>query len=396
MPKGLQRGMLKLGRQAALLEPVHQVVGEQEQMEVRLVGHEVAGGDAAQGVIAFELFDEQFYSGTIVVEAPEVQRLQRQIRDQDLVVILAKLEEGQLLARFFGLGPADDDKAIGPRPPNGLIAELRHVDATAGTHILQMRQLAFDRGRQAGDNHEPSPLRVEPLDQRVVVKPFVRADNHQPDPGRNLPEARRKQVAGSTGRMDIARPQLAMPEVFGPPLEAEQRVVRRPTALDRVVADPCALLIAIDHQDGGVDIEDQPRRPVWSCRHARQEAIVQGAQLRQCRRGHAQQESPQRGRVRIGVQSREVLEHAVLPQQLGRLDALQPEDHRIEQCQQHLADAVAIVPLRHAKLASDLVLEADARQEPMQQIHPAIMRQRRRAKLDRQLSRSPGHGSEGY
>lgn len=45
---------------------------------------------------------------------------------------------------------------------------------TAGTHAPQVRQLAFDRGRQAGNDGEPGPLGFEPLDQRMVVKPFVR------------------------------------------------------------------------------------------------------------------------------------------------------------------------------------------------------------------------------
>ena len=62
-------------------------------MEVRFVGAEVVGGDAAQGVIPFEVYDEQLDSHTVIVEAPEVERLQWQIRDQDLVVVPAKLEE---------------------------------------------------------------------------------------------------------------------------------------------------------------------------------------------------------------------------------------------------------------------------------------------------------------
>jgi len=43
--------------------------------------------DAAQGVILVELFDEQLRLGTIVIEAPEVQQLHWQSRDQDLLVI---------------------------------------------------------------------------------------------------------------------------------------------------------------------------------------------------------------------------------------------------------------------------------------------------------------------
>lgn len=196
-------------------------------MEVRLVREEMTGGDAAQGVIPFELLDEQFHPGAIVVEAPEVQRLQRQIRDQYLVVILAQFEERQLLAWFFGLGSANDDEAVRMGPPNGLVAELGHLDATAGTHVPQMRQLAFDRACQAGDDHKPGPLYFEPLDQRVVVKPFVRADNRQPDPRWPLGETCREQVERPTGGMGIARPQLAVPAVRAPALETEQRVIRR-------------------------------------------------------------------------------------------------------------------------------------------------------------------------
>jgi hypothetical protein len=40
----LQCGTLKLGRQTDPLEPVHQVVGQQEPMKVGLVGEIVAGG----------------------------------------------------------------------------------------------------------------------------------------------------------------------------------------------------------------------------------------------------------------------------------------------------------------------------------------------------------------
>ena len=216
----LKRGPLKLGRQAESLEPVHQVVGQQEEMEVGLVGHEVAGGNAAQGVVSLELYDQQFDPGAVVVvEAPEVQRVQGQIGDQDLVVISAELEERQLIGRLVGLRPSHHDEAIRMGPPGRLVAKLGDLDAPAGTHIPQVCQLALDRSREAGDDHEPGPLRFESLDQRVVVKPFVRADYHQPNPGGNLREACREQNARPTGGMGIARPQLAMPEVLAPALE---------------------------------------------------------------------------------------------------------------------------------------------------------------------------------
>lgn len=47
----------KSGGKPEALEPVHEIVGQQEQMEVGLVGHEVAGGNAAEGMVYLELFD---------------------------------------------------------------------------------------------------------------------------------------------------------------------------------------------------------------------------------------------------------------------------------------------------------------------------------------------------
>src|SRR5712692_6555080 len=112
VPQGLKRRGLELWRQAQAFEPVDEVVGEQEEMEVKLVGEEVAGWDAAQGVVSLELPNEQFNACPIVVEAPEVERLQRQVRDEHLVAIAAELEEGQLRRRLVGIRPADHHETI--------------------------------------------------------------------------------------------------------------------------------------------------------------------------------------------------------------------------------------------------------------------------------------------
>lgn len=58
VPQGLQRGVLKFLEQAESLEPVDEVVPPRTRVNVGLVGEEVTGGDAAQGVISFELFDQ--------------------------------------------------------------------------------------------------------------------------------------------------------------------------------------------------------------------------------------------------------------------------------------------------------------------------------------------------
>src|SRR3990167_1037502 len=62
---------LKLRRQAESFDPVDQVVREQEYLEVGLIGEEVTGGNAAQGVLSFELLNQQFHSGAVVVKPPD-------------------------------------------------------------------------------------------------------------------------------------------------------------------------------------------------------------------------------------------------------------------------------------------------------------------------------------
>jgi hypothetical protein len=60
-------------------------------MEVSLFGEEVASGNAAQGVISFELLNQELDAGAVVVKPSEFQRSQWQVRNQDLVVILPSL-----------------------------------------------------------------------------------------------------------------------------------------------------------------------------------------------------------------------------------------------------------------------------------------------------------------
>ena len=115
LAQSLESGVLKLLRQAEALEPIDQIVAEQQQVKVGFVGEEVMTGDTAECVISLELANDQFDTGAVVVAAPEVERLQRQIGDQDLVVVAAELEQCQLLGRLFGLWAANDYEAIARR-----------------------------------------------------------------------------------------------------------------------------------------------------------------------------------------------------------------------------------------------------------------------------------------
>jgi hypothetical protein len=55
----LEGGVLIFWRYAQPLEPVDEIGGPQEEVEVGLVGKQVTRGDPAKGVIPLELFEEQ-------------------------------------------------------------------------------------------------------------------------------------------------------------------------------------------------------------------------------------------------------------------------------------------------------------------------------------------------
>src|SRR6266508_6463778 len=59
VPQRLERRRVQFWGEAKALEPVDQVVGQQQEMKVGLVREEVRGGDVAEAVVALELPDDQ-------------------------------------------------------------------------------------------------------------------------------------------------------------------------------------------------------------------------------------------------------------------------------------------------------------------------------------------------
>ena len=389
--QGLQRRGLELGRQAEPLEPVHQVVGQQQQVKVGLVGQVVASGDVTQGVVAFELLDDQFDSGPVVVEAPEVEWLQGQIGDENLVMIVPELKQSQLFAGIFRLRSSDHHETRRMCPAVGLIAKRGRLDAPAETAIAQAAQPTLNGRSQSSHDDVASPLLLHPVGELVIEKPFVGAQNHALALLRDFAEAGLHTLQRAAWRAHIPGPQLAMPEVAGPRFETQKRVVRAAAGLARVVPDAGTLLFAVEHQNRRVQIENQTRRCPRASQHAAQEPVVQLAQLRQGDRSYPQQKAAHRGGIGIGLQPSQKLEDTVLLQQLGRLDSFQTEHHRIQQGQEHLSHTVAVVSLEDSNFLSDGALEPGASEKAMQQVHATIMSKVAGTEADGKLARTLGH-----
>src|SRR3989442_8693056 len=114
-------------------------------MEVGFVGQVVARGDVAQGVVAFELLDDQLDGSAMVVEAPEVEWLQGQIGDENLVMIAPELKQSQLFAGILRLRPSDHYETRRMCPTVRLVVKPSGLDAPAEAAVAQTPQSPLDR-----------------------------------------------------------------------------------------------------------------------------------------------------------------------------------------------------------------------------------------------------------
>src|SRR6266571_1912018 len=89
-------------------------------------------------------------------------------------------QQGELSGRLLGLRSSNRNKAKGTWPAMWLIAELGRLDIVADGAVAQTPELAFDGSGQARNDYEAHVLRLDPLDERAVVKSLVCSENHAP------------------------------------------------------------------------------------------------------------------------------------------------------------------------------------------------------------------------
>lgn len=155
-------------------------------------------------------------------------------------------------------------------------------------------------------------------------------------------------------------------------------MTREAAALPEIVAPPRLLLRPVDDQHGGIDVEDQPGTRVRLHHHPAQEPIVQRPEPREGARRHPEQEVTEPGGVRVPQEPRGVLENAVYPEHLRRLEPLKAEDDGVQQGQQHLAHAVPVVALGQAEFPGEPLAQVEPIEEPMEEVGAGVVSQRAR------------------
>src|SRR6266403_1944192 len=278
LAQGCQGGALKLRRQTKPLEPIDQVVSEQQQMKISFVGQEVMRRNLAQVITALEFANDPFQARSAVVEAPQVQWLQREIGDKHLIKILAQLEESQLVAGPFRLGSSHYYKAVTFFQPEWLVEELSGENVSPMLVVAQAGKPLLDGLSQLGGDHKVSFSLLQPGNGLVVVETLVGADDNVFDPSGKLGKTGLEQRTNPSASINMSGTQLPVPEVLRLSFEAEQRVIRSAPGLERIVTNIGTFLSPVDDQRSGVQVENQTPGTARPDTHLGQEAIVELAQ----------------------------------------------------------------------------------------------------------------------
>jgi hypothetical protein len=212
---------LKPWREAESLEPIDKIVGEQQEMEVELVGWETVGWYLGQGITFFQLPDHDFDRCPGPIEIPNLFCSEREIGYKDLIGVTLQSEKRQLFGVFLGEGAADDYKTMSLLPPERFVEKLGRSPVFLEPVITKGSDFVSDRAGHLGYDGIAHPLLIQRLDKFVIEKTRI---GSYPDPinaRRNFSQTFFEEFR-STGRgINVSRSQKTMPKLSGMIFETE-------------------------------------------------------------------------------------------------------------------------------------------------------------------------------
>ena len=132
-------------------------------------------------------------------------------------------------------------------------------------------------------------------------------------------------------RSSVARTQSSVPEFLAMSFETKEGMIRASSGLLGIVTDSSSLLSAVDGNHHRVQIEDQTVAFAGQSPEIGPEAVVEPGQLTNRLRIQSFQESSKSRLVRKTAQSQNFQKEAVVLQDFGLADALQPHNDGIQQ-----------------------------------------------------------------
>jgi len=145
--------------------------------------------------------------------------------------------------------------------------------------------------------------------------------------------------------MDIAREVDSFPDIARLSLETEKGLIGGTSSLLWVETHFGSLMLAIDSQDFGIEIEDYRGDRVWFHQKMTAESVVEVLKGGQTSGAETFQKPPQGGRIWISGETGQKLEDSVLLQEGVGFDPAQSKDNWVKDSKDGIADGITIVEL---------------------------------------------------
>jgi hypothetical protein len=146
------------------------IVGKEENLKKRYVGHPVLGRNLPQRIIVEEFPNILLDGGSLGVEPPHSPRMSLQIGDQHMISIFPIFEESQLLGFDGVLGDrtSHHNEPMGLFPTVRLVLELSYFPSIAKFFEPTSSGSNFDSRIFLGNDRIATAFLVEPFDHLLV------------------------------------------------------------------------------------------------------------------------------------------------------------------------------------------------------------------------------------
>jgi hypothetical protein len=146
------------------------IVGKEENLEKRYIGHPVFGWNLSQRVVVEKFPDVLLDSGSLGIKPPHSPGMSLQIGDQDMIGIFLIFEKGQLLGfdGVFGNRTSHYNEPMNLFPTVGLVSKLSHLPSVAKFFEPTRSGSKFDGRIFLGDNRIAIGFLIEPFDHLLL------------------------------------------------------------------------------------------------------------------------------------------------------------------------------------------------------------------------------------
>ena len=244
-------------------------------MKIGLIGGPFLRGNFAQRIPFEELPDDEFPCGPVVVKTPEVERLERKIGDDHMVGISGHLEKRELPRGFFGNEAPDDNEALCSLPAHRFVFELCQPGLRKNFLVGKRAEVSPNGFGNPGDNGVGTGDFLDIFGDAVVVEGGIGSHSDISNTRGQFGEALLQKRDGVGYRMCIAREIRPLPDIAGFAFEAKERLIRRAASLFGVESYAGSLLLTIDGDHVGIQVEDHGEKGFGLHEELSSESVVE-------------------------------------------------------------------------------------------------------------------------